>query len=71
MLKRPVHSVLIALTLAAGAQVDLAARRPQFLVCKLPDESVFRILIENFDGMNAAVHQCLWFWNGKPHGVER
>ena len=71
MLKRLVQSVLIAVTLAAGMQVDVAAKRPRILLCELPDDSVIRIVIENFDGMNAAVHQCLFFWNGKPRGVER
>ena len=71
MVKRLVQSALIAVTLAMAAQVEVAAKRPSILVCELPNDTEIRIVIENFDGMDAAVHQCLFFWGGKPHGVER
>ena len=71
MLTRLVQSVFIAVTIAASAQVELEAKRPPFLVCELPDESVLLIVIENFDSRKDAADHCRFFWSGKPHGHER
>ena len=72
----PVHrrlllSAFAALILATGFQVSLAAKPPEFLICQLDNGSEISIVIDNFDGMRGAVHQCLEFWHGHPHGVSR
>ena len=60
-----------ALTLAAGFQVSIAAKPPEFVICVRDDGSEISIVIDNFDGMRGAVRQCRELWNGHPHGVSR
>ena len=64
-------SVFAALALASSFNVSVAAAPPLFLICSLDNGSELHIVIENFDGMRGAVHQCLDFWHGHPHGVGR
>ena len=64
-------SVLAAMALASSFPATVSAKPPQFLICSLDDGSERHILIENFDGMRGAVHQCLDFWHGHPSGVGR
>ena len=70
MLTRALRSILLALLLAFCAHNTLSADRPWALMCELPDGRSHRIVLDAFGGMSGAVHQCLFFWNGKPHGVE-
>jgi len=63
--------VFAAIALAVSFQVFLAAKSPEFLICRLDNDSEISIVIDNFDGMRGAVHQCLDFWHGHPHGVSR
>jgi hypothetical protein len=71
MLRRLLRSVLVALALAVTFHVSLAAKRPAFLRCALDDQTELLIVIENFDSVHEAVHQCLDFWHGHPSGEER
>ena len=59
------------MALAGSFPSTVSAKPPQFLICSLEDGSEINIVIENFDGMRGAVHQCLNFWHGHPHGVGR
>lgn len=60
-----------ALTLAAGFQVSIAAKPPEFVMCVLDDGSEISIVIDNFNTKRGAMRQCREFWNGSPHGVSR
>ena len=71
MHRRLLLSVFAAIALAVSFQVSLAAKPPEFLICRLDNGSDISIVIDNFDGMRGAVHQCLDFWHGYPHGVSR
>jgi DNA phosphorothioation-dependent restriction protein DptG len=71
MINRSLRSILLAMALAVAAHATASAARPAFLVCVMEDASEIRIIIDNFGGMREAVHQCLTFWKGKPHRVER
>ena len=68
---RSLRSILLALLFAFCAHNTLSADRPWALICELPDGRSQNIVIEAFGGMSGAVHQCLFFWNGKPGGFER
>jgi hypothetical protein len=63
--------MLLALLFAVCAHTTISADRPWALLCELPDGRTQGIVIEQFGGISGAVHQCLYFWNGKPYGVER
>lgn len=71
MLNRFLRSILCAVVLAVAAHGTVSADRPAFLVCQLEDTSEIRVIIDAFGGMRGAVHQCLSFWKGKPHRIER
>ena len=76
MCRRLVQSILVAGTLAVGLNGPIAAAPPLFVVCHMPEGNVLNvdelpILVAGFDSMAAAVHQCVFFWNGRPSGVER
>jgi len=71
VIKRLLLSAFAALALSSSFPATVSANPPQFLICSLDDGSEINIVIENFDGMRGAVHQCLDFWHGHPHGVGR
>lgn len=71
MSNRVLRSILGALILATAAHATVSAARPAFLVCLREDTSEIRVIIDNFGGMGEAVRQCIFFWHGKPIGVER
>jgi hypothetical protein len=68
MHRRSFVAILLALALAAGLQVTVAAR-PVYVVCLMPDSSDLFIVVENFGGVAGALHQCVDFWRGLPRGV--
>ena len=59
------------MAVAGSFPAIVSAKPPVYLICALDDGSEINIVIENFDGMRGAVHQCLDFWHGHPHGVGR
>jgi hypothetical protein len=68
MLRRLCGSILLALALAGGYQVKTAAT-PLYVVCGFTNALDLFIVVENFGGVGAAVHQCVHFWHGIPRGV--
>ncbi len=68
MYRRLFGSVLLALALAASQHVTLAAR-PLYVVCGMTEGLDFFIVVENFDGVDGAVQQCVHFWQGIPKGI--
>ena len=71
MWNRCVRSILAAFTFAVAAHGTATAAPPAFLVCLLEDRSELRMAVDNLGGMREAVHQCIFFWNGKPAHIER
>jgi hypothetical protein len=68
MHRRLFGSILLALTLAGGHHVAMAAP-PLYVVCRIPNALDIFIVVDAFDGVGGAVRQCVQFWHGFPTGV--
>ena len=69
--RRLLKSILIAVTLI-GVQGQIVAAPPFSVMCETDAvPAPFGIVVSLAGGMQEAVHHCLFFWNGHPHGVER
>jgi hypothetical protein len=72
MCKRLLKSILIAVTLSVGVQGQIVAAPPFSVMCETDAvPAPFGIVVSQFGSMREAVHHCLTFWNGHPHGVEK
>jgi hypothetical protein len=71
MLRRTLASILLALALAGGHHVTVAADAPVYLVCVVPNELDIWIQIDNFKGVGGAKKQCYEMWHGEPAGFIR
>jgi hypothetical protein len=69
MIRRVSGSILLALVLAGSQHVTTTAAAPLYLVCRFANATDLLIVIENFGGVDGAVHQCVFFWQGLPQGV--
>jgi hypothetical protein len=68
MHRRLFLSILLALTLAGGSHVVMAAP-PLYLVCRIPNAIDLFIVVDSFGGVGGAVKQCVAFWHGFPQGL--
>lgn len=72
MSRRLLKSILIALILVVGMLGQIAAAPPRAVMCEFDGEiSPLEIVVAGFDDMRGAMHQCLFFWNGRPTSVEK
>ena len=67
MHRRLFGSVLLALTLAGGYHVSVAAAQ-LYVVCRTNDGIDTFIVVNDFANVGAAVKNCVQQWHGSPQG---